>query len=713
MSIIQTIRDRWAPVIIVLIAVSLVAFILMDAFTGRGGGGGGLFGSSTSVGSINGKDVDIKEFDARVKMAQANQQQQGNSEEANAEIVNQVWKQLVDDELISSECTKLGITFTTKELSDVLFGKNSPPQFKQQFTDPKTGIFNVEQAKQAISELRRRKDNDQYKQNFNLFAQSVMDQYRNNKFNTLIGSSANAPKWMLEKQNAESAAFANISFVNVPYITVSDTIAAVKVTDDEIKDFLSKHKDEYKEDPNKNISYVSFDALPSKDDSANTLAAVQNLKTAFITDTNAQSFILKNQSDMNYFDGYVLKSKMQMAMADTIRSLPIGGVFGPYLDGGTYVMAKMVATRSVPDSIKCRHILIKTEEAGNPVLEDSIAKKRIDSIEKAIQGGADFNAMVLQYSDDGGSKDKKGEYEFSSIQNLSTEFRDVVFYGKTGDKKVVKVSNQSYGGYHYIEVLNQKNFENAYKVAYMAKTILASPETDAAANSLAIEFAGNSRNAKAFNENATKKNYNKIVALNVKETDVQIDGLGPARQIIKWVNGAEVGAVSEPMSMNNRYFVVTVTDKNEGGLPTASKARSRVEPLIRNQKKAKEIIRKIGAAKTLADVATATGQPVLKADSISFTVASVPNLGPEPKVVGAAFNKANLGKETPPIEGGAGVYVIKVEGTGNRPAETPNFDQQRKIYEMNMKGQIQYGGTITEALKKAATVKDRRSKMGY
>ncbi len=69
--------------------------------------------------------------------------------------------------------------------------------------------------------------------------------------------------------------------------------------------------------------------------------------------------------------------------------------------------------------------------------------------------------MVLKYSDDQGSKNTKGEYTFSSSQfpNLSKEFAEVAFYGKTGDKKTVKVENQSYSGYHYIEVLEQKKLE--------------------------------------------------------------------------------------------------------------------------------------------------------------------------------------------------------------------------------------------------------------
>jgi peptidyl-prolyl cis-trans isomerase D len=52
----------------------------------------------------------------------------------------------------------------------------------------------------------------------------------------------------------------------------------------------------------------------------------------------------------------------------------------------------MVGIRQLPDSVKSRHILIATKDAqtGQPKLEDSVAKKRIDSIAAAIQGGGRF-----------------------------------------------------------------------------------------------------------------------------------------------------------------------------------------------------------------------------------------------------------------------------------------------------------------------------------
>jgi len=70
MSIIQTIRDKGAAIVIGVIALSLIGFLLMDA---RSGAGKGLFGGDNKViGSVNGKDIEVDEFNARVKLLKSN-----------------------------------------------------------------------------------------------------------------------------------------------------------------------------------------------------------------------------------------------------------------------------------------------------------------------------------------------------------------------------------------------------------------------------------------------------------------------------------------------------------------------------------------------------------------------------------------------------------------------------------------------------------------
>mgnify|MGYP003597714986 CR=1 FL=1 len=75
MSIIQHIREKYAAVIIVAIAISLIAFILMDAFVGRGRGSGAQ--NSSTIAKINGQKVDVNVFRERLDEQEQQYQQSG------------------------------------------------------------------------------------------------------------------------------------------------------------------------------------------------------------------------------------------------------------------------------------------------------------------------------------------------------------------------------------------------------------------------------------------------------------------------------------------------------------------------------------------------------------------------------------------------------------------------------------------------------------
>jgi peptidyl-prolyl cis-trans isomerase D len=247
-------------------------------------------------------------------------------------------------------------------------------------------------------------------------------------------------------------------------------------------------------------------------------------------------------------------------------------------------------------------------------------------------------------------------------------------------------------------------------MAYLSKKIIASPETDNAASSAATLFAGNSRTLKAFDENVVKMNLNKRLADNIKEMDYAVSGM-PSRPMVKWIYENKTGAVSEPFDLKDKYVVVAVSGAYEEGVQSAAMARTMVEPILRNKKKAEDIIKKIGSASTLEAVASATASQVSTADTVRFADPFVPNLGNEPKVIGAAFNKNNQSKVSAPIEGTNGVFVVKVNQTGALPAANANLDMQKKSQEMQLKQFASY--STLESLRKAATIKDTRREAGY
>ncbi|MFL5745531.1 MAG: peptidylprolyl isomerase [Niastella sp.] len=707
MSVIQSIRDKAAWIIIGAIALALIAFIVQDALQG---GGRGLFsGNSTTLGKVNGTSIDVRDFEARYKMAEDNYRAQNYpvNDQLRSQIRESLWNEFVEDALMTDEYAKLGITISDKEVGDILYGANPPQMLKQQFTDS-TGRFNAQAAYQAIRSLK--KGTPQYTSFWGEFVPALEKSRQREKFTSLVGKSMYVPKWLLEKTNAENSQRAAISYVNVPYSTIPDS--TIRLTEDDIREYINKHKDAYQQENERNLVYVSFNAAPSANDTQtvyNNVAKQHDALAAANTTAEIQTLIANSASETPFFDGYVLSSHMQMGNADTLRKLADGQIIGPYLDGPNYTMAKMVGRRQMPDSVKCRHILIKIGDQQGQARTDSAAKKLIDSIETAIKGGANFDSMVVKYSDDAGSKDKKGEYEFTSLQfsNLSKEFAEVIFYGNVGDKKVVKVENQSYSGYHYIEVLSQKKMETAYKIAYISQAIVPSDETINTASGMASQFAAASRDLKQFDDNVAKGKLNKLQA-DVKESDFMIMGLGESREIIRWAfNDAKKGTVAEhAYQVGDKFVVPAVTNVSEKGTMSVEKARPLVEYKVRNEKKAENIVKKIGSPSTLEAVAQATGQQVFNNDSISFGSSFIPNVGNEMKVLGASFNKEYQSKVSGPIKGEIGVFVIKVNNISAAP--NPNFDAKAQQQAMQQQMGAMFGYRVMEIMKKSADIKDNR-----
>jgi peptidyl-prolyl cis-trans isomerase D len=707
MSIIQQLRDKSAVLLTGLIALSLIGFLVQDAFIGRSSG---LFaGETSSVGSINGTKIDRMQFNDRVRQIEESNRQQGmaSNEVMTQNIIESIWNGYIQEELINEQTSKLGLAFTPKEMSELLFSEDAPAEFKQLFTNPNTGAFDVQAAKNWFNNVKKSKKQEEVKMVNDQLIEPLITRSLAEKYTSLLSMGAYVPKWMIEKMNADNSSVASLNYVVVPYTTISDS--SIKVTDDEINKYISNHKEEFKQEKTRSIAFVSFDANPSAEDSAAVFNKLAQMKEEFKNSPDARAFVTRNGTGIPYFDGFALKNRLAMDAKDTLVSMPVGSVVGPYLDGGAYVIAKKLETRSVPDSVKVRHILVQVQDprSGAITRPDSVAKKTADSLFAAIQAGANFGALAAQFSDDQGSKANGGEYNFSTVDlNLAKGFYDFIFYKPTGSKGVIKTEF----GYHVMEVLNQKNFDEGYKVAYLSKRIESSEMTDNNASTAATQFAGNSRDLKAFDANVQKNNLNKRLADNIREMDYSVGDLAN-RQFVKWIYSSKVGTVSEPFDFKNKYVVAVVTGVYDEGVQSAKTARVMVEPILRNQKKAEQIKKKIGTVNSLQAIANATGSSVGLVDTLRFGDAFIPNVGPEPKVIGASFNKANQGKVSAPVAGNSGVFTVLVNSVGAVSNLGIDPEGQRKAMVQQLRQYASYGAF--ESLKKAATIKDTRREAGF
>lgn len=714
MSVIQDIREKYAKWAVVAIALSLLGFILTDYLSTRGKISGG---NSTTLGSVNGEKIEYVEFENKLRVieqqAQAQGQQVGDAERN--QNIERLWAQEIEQIIMAAEYEKLGVNIGKKELNDWLFGSNPPQDLKQRFTNEQ-GEYSPAAAQDAINQMKR-SANQADRAQLDNYITAIENSRLSEKVSSLLSNSIYFPKWYVEKQNTEASGLVKISYVSYPYTKIADS--TIKISDKEIEEYIKKNKEQYKQEESRGISYVAFSASPTSEDTATIRTQVAALKPEFETAKEPAAFLARFGSSMQYSESYFGKSQIQVPNKDSIFTLAKNAVYGPYQDNSSIVMAKLIDVKPMPDSVKARHILVQTQDPqkGQMVLDDSIGKKRIDSIEVAIKGGASFDLLAIQYSDDKGSGEKGGL--LSNPSNAATnyfnsgqmvkEFNDFCFEGKTGERKVVK----TVFGYHLIEILDQKSFQPHFKIAYFAKSIVASDETDRVALNTASRFASESRNLKAFDENFDKslaaQGYQKMLASNIKPTDNSIQGIsefGLSRQLVREIYKAKGGDVLQQQRVGDQYIVVAVNDILKEGTTPVSQARFSVEPLLRNKKKAELIKEKLGKITTLDAVAASIQEAVTTVDSMRF---SGGQLGFEPRVVGASFNSANKGKLiSEPIAGVSAVYVVRVDDLTSTSVPTATIEEQKKQLRDRGLQMARFTSQPVQVLKKVSKIKDYR-----
>lgn len=724
MSVIQRIQEKqkW---VFGIIALALFIFVIEEYFNRNNGSSR----TTNTIGKVNGETIEYADF-----LQEENMIKQVNQQEIDADQLNEyVWEQQVSRVINNQEYDKLGLVYTGKEFGDAISSSNPPLNIRNQFGDRQTGGYNPDQANATLSQvnalIKKTPNSAQAKLAKYTLIDATREQELQKKYQALISGATYAPKWLAEKDNADNSAIANISYVTVPYSTINDS--TVKVSDDDISNYLQRHKKEYEvKTETRQVAYVPFSAAPSQADTAAVINSLNADKEEFRTTSDVKSFLQLKETTLSFYDSYISKVAIKQPNKDTLFKMQVGQVFGPYLDGNNFVLARLVGVKQWADSSKVRHILVATHQRDQNgglqrVVDDSTASKRLDSAIAELKAGKNWDSVCLKYSDDG-SKATGGLLVdpttkspfFAANAGMVEPFNDFAFDGKPGEYKKV----QSPFGFHYMQVLEQKGSQPAYKYAYLGREIKETPETDDSVRNEASKFAGGVHSQKDFYDNATKINKTPITVPGILENAYYLGqqgfpgSLGKGRSFVKWVYQADMGAVSEPTKFGDKYVVAIVTAINKAGLPSAATARPLVEQKVRNEKKAADIIAKL-KGNTLESIAQSASAQVQQADSVYFQsrgrFGSI--IASEPAVIGAAFNKSLQGKVSQPIAAESGVFVVKSNSITAIASAAGNLDQQRKQLEFMLKNEEmqlqQQGAASANPLRKSAAIKDYRSKL--
>jgi peptidyl-prolyl cis-trans isomerase D len=276
-----------------------------------------------------------------------------------------------------------------------------------------------------------------------------------------------------------------------------------------------------------------------------------------------------------------------------------------------------------------------------------------------------------------------------------------------GDLKVISTQF----GVHVIKINAQTGSSRVAKVAYLDKSLSTSNKNQKEAYKKATAFLATSKNQKAFDEEAKKLAYTKVLADNVIATQASIVGLNNAREIVRWAFTADKGDVSNQVfELENKFVVAILVDVLKKGTLTLDQVKTRIEPLVVKRVKARMLTEKMNKAlagsNSMEQLAQKLAMPIIPVENIVFANPVIPGLTQENKVVGTIFG-SQPGKLSKSIEGENGVYVFVVNGFSN-PAPLTNVFKQKVQVAQNI--QQRAAGEAFKVLRDKSEIKDNRIK---
>jgi len=687
----------------IVIGLALGAFILGDMLNS---GSKLMTPSKMKIAEIDGESVQYPDFQRKVEelseVYKMNTQKTTIDEATWEQIREQVWQGYLQENIIGKATDKLGIAVTAEELFDLVQGSNPHPIIQQLFKNPKTGAVDKATIIQFLKSLETTATAQQKSYWLYIESQIKLDRLRT-KYSSLVSKGLDVTTDEAKKSLEAKNKSVNFQYVVLNYSTVAD--ASVNVSDNELKEYYNKHKDEYKQEKTRKIEYVTFEVLPSSSDIANTQKWLNDTKPEFASATDNKQFISVN-SDIAFDPGFFKKEELSPALATWAFNAQPGDFYGPYLENNEYKLAKLDQFKMMPDSVQASHILISPQTAGT--IEK--AKAKVDSIKRLIENGADFAAMAKKFSEDQGSAAKGGDLGWFKRKQMVPEFEEVAF---SGEINKLNIANTRFG-FHLIKTIKKGKETNEVRLAILARKVEPGTETYQKIYSEVSKFASENQTAEAFSKAVVAQKLDKKMA-SLKENDREVPGLETSRQLVKAAFSAENGKVlvnnenSSIFEFGNKFVIGILTGATEEGNSTFEEAKVRVDMVVRKEKKAQMLAEKLKNAAAgqsdLSGVASKLSTEVKDAAGINFNSFSIPAIGTEPAVIGTVSFLPE-GKISVPIEGNNGVYLAKV--TSVSKSDDKNVKGEKKRLEQSL--DYRASSQVFESLKKVAEITDRRAK---
>ena len=688
MAVIGKIREK-STLVLIIIGGAILAFVFTDLFSSQSGGQQGPI----NLAEVDGSTISPQEFDFKVQQRYEQFQTQSPETELDeatkSNLREQVWNEVLSDVLLNKRMEKIGIDVTTKELFDMVQGKDPHPQVLQAFSDPQTGQFNSNAVIQFLQNL----NNDpKAKQQWLEFERALKKNQKYDKYYNLVKKGSYIPAELAKKQFADNNTKLTFKYVFQPYSYIVDS--EVELSEADIEEFYNETKNDYEQEASVGIAYAYFPVEPSIKDREIAREWVDNTFEKFKKVENDSTFVNAN-SDGRFDPQYYSK---QFAPANIDTSLwgeEVGFVAEPKQIGEVYYINKVRAKRIAPDSVKGSHILISTQNKA-----EDVAEALADSLLELINNGTSLEELVLENSDDQAAAKDTGNLGWFTESTIIPIFRPALS-AEIGT--VTKV--QSPSGFHLMKITDKTELKDKIQIATITKAIEPGKETYEDIFNEANSFSIEATDLESFNSLINDKNIQRRGAT-IAEEESLISGLGASRDMARWAKEANEGEISEAYDVDDAFVVAIVESVNIKGPAPLDKVRNRVEFLARQEKKAEILEKDLAGSTDLGELAGKLGLSVENAVDITFTSPALSGVGLEPNVVAKAMS-LQQGQISLPIKGENGVFVIAIENKVMQGQE--NIAQVREINRRTLATRVD-NGALFNAIKEGTELIDNRSK---
>ena len=712
MAALGTIRKR-GVILVCIISFGLFAFIAEEAFRSCDSAKNN---ERQQIGEVFGEKISVQEFqklvDEYTEVIKMQQGQDNLPEEQMNQVKDMVWNSYIQNKIVAHEAEKLGLTVTDAELQDILKTGTNPMLAQTPFVNQQTGRFDVSALQKFLADYKAQKANpsanaqmmDQYTKIYNYWSfieKTLRQQTLAQKYQSLLAhcflSNPVEAKMAFKEENEES----KIQLAAFPYSDIQDD--KVKVVESDLKAKYDEMKARFKQPvESRDIKFVDIQVEASQADRAALNKEFAGYHTQLAAAADPTEVVRKSASTVAYLGIPVGKDAFPSDIAATLDSMAVGATTAVKANkaDNTLNIVKLVNKQQLPDSIQYRVIQV----AAASVAE---AKTKADSIQGAISGGADFEAIAKKYGQTGEKAwMTTRQYEFAQSMDKDNK----AFINALNTQAVNATSQLQLGqGYVILQVCDRKAMIEKYTAAVIKKNIDFSQDTYRTAYNKFSSFVSANQTADEIVKNAAKSGYKVQDLKDITTATHYVANIHSTREALKWIFEAKEGSVSPMYECgNNDHLLVVVLDKiNRIGFRGLDdpQVKEMVKAEVIKDKKAEMIEAKLNGVKNIA-AAKSKGAKVSEVNQITFAApVFVASAGAsEPALSGAVSATKKGAFSAHPVKGNAGVYLFLVTNKSNRPVK---FDEKALEQKCRQKS-MQYAGNFMNELYLNANVVDNR-----